>query len=113
MDWNRETLTQIERFEKNWAKRLERYDRTNEHLDIRASVAESVLNEFHHIKCYVNHAIEHYLDNVIGVEEASEILGLSPGTVKNYCAEGKLAAKKIGKTWVLDRTKLEEDNNGH
>ncbi len=47
------------------------------------------------------------LDNIIGVEEAAEILGLSPGTVKNKCAAGDLAAKKIGKTWVLDKTKLE------
>ncbi|TPE70689.1 helix-turn-helix domain-containing protein [Halalkalibacterium halodurans] len=46
------------------------------------------------------------LDNIIGVEEAGEILGLSPGTVKNYCNEGKLAAQKIGKTWVLDRNNL-------
>jgi excisionase family DNA binding protein len=48
------------------------------------------------------------LDNIIGVEEAARILGLSPGTVKNMCADGKLECKKIGKTWVLDTTKLEE-----
>lgn len=54
------------------------------------------------------------LDNIIGAEEAAEILGLSPGTVKNYCAAGKLQAKKIGKTWVLDKTNFEEDNkNGN
>ncbi|MBO0961431.1 helix-turn-helix domain-containing protein [Neobacillus sp. MM2021_6] len=47
------------------------------------------------------------LDNIIGVEEAAEILGLSPGTVKNMCAAGKLESKKIGKTWVLDKTNLE------
>jgi hypothetical protein len=47
------------------------------------------------------------LENIIGVEEASAILGLSPGTIKNMCAAGKLASKKIGKTWVLDKTNLE------
>jgi Helix-turn-helix domain len=43
------------------------------------------------------------LDNVIGVEEASKIWGLSAGTIKNYCAEGKIISKKIGKTWVIDK----------
>lgn len=46
------------------------------------------------------------LDNIIGVEEAAKILGLSPGTIKNMCAANKLPAKKIGKTWVIDKTKL-------
>ncbi|MFI8680419.1 helix-turn-helix domain-containing protein [Bacillus thuringiensis] len=47
------------------------------------------------------------LENIIGVEEAADILGLSPGTVKNKCAAGELPAKKIGKTWVLDKKILE------
>lgn len=47
------------------------------------------------------------LENIVGVEEAATILGLSPGTIKNMCAAGKLTAKKIGKTWILDKTKLE------
>ncbi|PFY57610.1 helix-turn-helix domain-containing protein [Bacillus pseudomycoides] len=46
------------------------------------------------------------LDHIIGVEEAAEILGLSPGTVKNKCAAGELLAKKIGKTWILDKNIL-------
>jgi hypothetical protein len=46
------------------------------------------------------------LDNVIGVEDASKILDLSPGTIKNMCAQGKLECKKIGNTWVIDKTKL-------
>ncbi|MDQ0154928.1 helix-turn-helix domain-containing protein [Robertmurraya andreesenii] len=41
------------------------------------------------------------------MEEAAEILGLAPGTVKNMCASGKLEAKKIGKTWVLHKNNLE------
>jgi excisionase family DNA binding protein len=56
--------------------------------------------------------VNNYLDNgfplnqVIGVEEAAIILGLSPGTIKNKCAAGEIAAKKIGKTWVIDKSKL-------
>lgn len=44
------------------------------------------------------------LENVIGVEEAARIWGLKPGYIKNLCAEGKIKAKKIGKTWVIDKT---------
>jgi excisionase family DNA binding protein len=43
------------------------------------------------------------LDRIIGVEEASELWNLSPGYIKNLCAEGKLEARKIGKTWILSK----------
>ena len=42
------------------------------------------------------------LNNIIGVTEASKLWGLAPGTIKNYCAEGRIKAKKIGNTWVID-----------
>lgn len=43
------------------------------------------------------------LDQIMGVEEAAERWGYSSaGTIKNMCAESKLKAVKIGKTWVLD-----------
>lgn len=41
------------------------------------------------------------LDNIMGVDEASELWGLSAGYIKNLCASGKIEAKKIGKTWVI------------
>lgn len=44
------------------------------------------------------------LDLVIGVSEASVRWGLSPGYIKNLCSNGKISAKKIGKTWVIDST---------
>ncbi|MFA2694483.1 helix-turn-helix domain-containing protein [Bacillus mycoides] len=47
-----------------------------------------------------------FLQNVIGVNDAASILNVSPGYVKNLCAQGKIVAKKIGKTWVIDRTRL-------
>lgn len=46
------------------------------------------------------------LENIIGVEDAAKILNLSPGTVKNKCAAGELPSKKIGKTWIIDKTLL-------
>ena len=48
------------------------------------------------------------LENVIGVSEASKITKLAEGTIKNYCAAGRIQAKKIGKTWVIDKIKLGE-----
>lgn len=51
------------------------------------------------------------LNNIIGVDEAAEILGFSPGTVKNKCAAGDIPAKKIGKTWVIDKTKIEQEKS--
>jgi len=48
------------------------------------------------------------LENVIGVVEASKITGLAEGTIKNYCAAKKIVSKKIGKSWVIDKTKLGE-----
>ncbi|WP_257148157.1 helix-turn-helix domain-containing protein [Bacillus thuringiensis] len=47
-----------------------------------------------------------FLHNVIGVHEAASLLNVSPGHVKNLCARGKIVAKKIGKTWVIDRCEL-------
>ncbi|SEN77905.1 helix-turn-helix domain-containing protein [Lihuaxuella thermophila] len=48
------------------------------------------------------------LDLIMGVDEAGEMWGLSPGYIKNLCAEGKIRAKKIGGehrgVWVIDKT---------
>ncbi|MGN4543842.1 helix-turn-helix domain-containing protein [Bacillus cereus group sp. MYBK95-2] len=46
------------------------------------------------------------LRNVIGVNEAASILNVSPGHIKNLCAKGKIVSKKIGNTWVIDRSGL-------
>ncbi|GEM_PF-2981588 len=50
-----------------------------------------------------------FLHNVIGVNEVASILNVSHGHVKNLCAEGKIAAKKIGKTWVIDKSRLRSE----
>lgn len=47
-----------------------------------------------------------FVHNTIGVHEVASILNVSPGHVKNLCAEGKIVAKKIGKTWVIDKSRL-------
>ncbi|WP_025118183.1 MULTISPECIES: helix-turn-helix domain-containing protein [Bacillus] len=48
------------------------------------------------------------LSYIIGVNEASLITGLSTGYIKNLCAEGKIPAKKIGKTWIIDKRDIEK-----
>jgi excisionase family DNA binding protein len=58
-----------------------------------------------HKKCVIAHiGVVIVLENVIGVEEASELWGLSAGYIKNLCAEGKIKSKKIGNTWIIDKT---------
>ena len=47
------------------------------------------------------------LDQIMGVEEAAEVWGYSPGYIKNLCADGKVEARKIGKTWIIAK----EQNN--
>lgn len=44
------------------------------------------------------------LENIMGVDEAATLWNLSAGTIKNYCAEGRILGKKIGKTWIIDKT---------
>ena len=43
------------------------------------------------------------LESVIGVHEAAELWGYTPGTIKNMCRMGKIKAKNIGKTWIIDK----------
>ena len=43
------------------------------------------------------------LNQLMGVEEAAELWGLAPGSIKNLCASGKVIAVKIGKTWVIPK----------
>ncbi|MCP3742721.1 hypothetical protein [Rossellomorea sp. BNER] len=63
---------------------------------------ENIVRPFHNnIKNLSNRRTA--LDNVIGVEEASELWDLSPGYIKNLCADRKIIAKKVGKTWIIDR----------
>jgi hypothetical protein len=44
------------------------------------------------------------LNKIMGVDEASTLWNLQPGYIKNLCAEDKIKCKKIGKTWVIDKT---------
>ena len=41
------------------------------------------------------------LEQIMGVDEASELWTLSPGYLKNLCAEEKIQARKVGNTWII------------
>lgn len=41
------------------------------------------------------------LNDIMGVQEASVLWDLSPGYIKNLCADRQIKCKKIGGTWVL------------
>lgn len=49
------------------------------------------------------HAQQRAIDGVMGVAEGSRRWGMSPGTLKNYCAQGKVIAVKIGRDWAIER----------
>ena len=44
------------------------------------------------------------LNNIMGVDEAATLWQLSPGYIKNLCAADKIKCKKIGKTWIIDKS---------
>jgi len=53
------------------------------------------------------------LDQVIGVDDAAKMWGMTPGAVKNMCARGKIRCKKIGKTWVVDKNQPHPKGNAN
>lgn len=60
--------------------------------------------EFERIKDNINLSKEeNALGQIMGVEMASSIWGLSPERIKHLCADGKVKSIKIGKTWIIDK----------
>ncbi len=47
------------------------------------------------------------IDNWISVAQASEILGVSPGRVRQWIVSGDLPSVEIGRMRLLERTKVE------
>ena len=41
--------------------------------------------------------------HIMDVNEAAELWGLNPDYVKRLCQQGKLKARKMGQTWILDK----------
>lgn len=49
-------------------------------------------------------AIEGYLT----IQEASDVIGLSPSQLTRHCKAGKLKAKNIGKQWLIEEEDAEK-----
>lgn len=47
-----------------------------------------------------------YSGEVLTVEETAALLGTSVATVRRHCATGAIPAAKVGRSWVIDATKL-------
>lgn len=43
------------------------------------------------------------LDNVMSCQEAAELWNLNPDYIRELCNKGKVKAKNIGKTWIIDK----------
>lgn len=43
---------------------------------------------------------------VLNTEEAAELLGLSPYTIREFAREGRIPGRKIGKEWRFSREAL-------
>lgn len=43
------------------------------------------------------------LNQIAGISEMAELWGLSESRIKYLCQNGEIEAKKIGKTWVIDK----------
>lgn len=47
-------------------------------------------------------------DKIYSVSEAAEVLGLSPATVRSYCSQGKIPAKKVGRSYQISSRVLQD-----
>ena len=77
---------------------MDMFDEIIDGLDFEGFTNESLKHEY----LLYFHKQNAFFNRLVSAEEAAEKWGLSPGYVKNLAAEGKIAAKKAGKTWVID-----------
>lgn len=53
--------------------------------------------------------LEGYMDKWIGIDEASEYLGVNKDTIRNWIKkDSQIPAHKIGKQWKFKRCELDE-----
>ena len=41
------------------------------------------------------------LDQIMGVQDAAKLWGISPDHVKTLCRQKKIISRNIGKTWII------------
>lgn len=54
---------------------------------------------------------ENDLTNIMSCADAAELWELSPGYVKHLCQKGKLKARCIGKTWIINKNQPNPKKN--
>lgn len=42
----------------------------------------------------------------MGIEEAAEVIGVTPQRVRQFCREGRLG-RRVGRTWIITREEAE------
>jgi excisionase family DNA binding protein len=47
------------------------------------------------------------IDKYFTPDQAAELLHVKPKTIRQYITQGKLAASKMGKLWLISETDLE------
>jgi excisionase family DNA binding protein len=47
-------------------------------------------------------------EKMYSVGEVAEVLGLSPATVRSYCSQGKIPAKKVGRSYQISPKVLQD-----
>lgn len=45
---------------------------------------------------------------MLSVQEAANILQITPQQVRNLCRDGKIRSERLGKSWIIDRSDLED-----
>lgn len=119
--FNKRPALTFEKIHKELMEYADKFDEYEIHLldmfgDILSSIDDAdFTNEPLNAKyLHAFHSQQHDLDSIIGVNDAAELWGLSPGYVKNLCAKGEVKAKKVGNTWVIDKNQdnpsAKEDN---
>ena len=48
------------------------------------------------------------MNNLITTHDAAHRLGITPGLVCRYCRDGRIAAVKVGRDWLIDGDRLHE-----
>ncbi len=113
---HKDLIEYVNKFGQDELQLLDLFEEILSEMDVTEFTNEPLNGKYLH----AYYTQQHNLNNVIGVEEASKLWGLSPGYIKNLCADGKIVSKKIGKTWVIDKNqenpsqlkKESNDSNG-
>ncbi|WP_339198520.1 helix-turn-helix domain-containing protein [Paenibacillus sp. FSL P4-0176] len=50
---------------------------------------------------HIESDMDNIMKRIMTTEEASELWGLSPVRIKHLCSDGKVIARKRGKTWFV------------